>query len=110
MSEPNLTEHRAVLDAVPTDRRVQRFQLVQRVSVVHQPSGPRPFYKWLSHHRSQESAQRAFDTLLPGDRTEARIFDVKRGEFCEPAEWSRDRGRALGDTLSRHLASNGGSK
>jgi hypothetical protein len=109
MSEPNLNEHRAVLAVVPSDRRVQRFQLVQRAGVVQQPNGPQVAYLWLSHHRSQEAAQRALDALLPGDRVEARIFDLKRAEFCETAEWSRDRGRALGDVLSRHLAS-GGSK
>lgn len=109
MSEPNLNEQRAVLAVVPAGKRVQRYQLVQRSGVVQQPNGPQVAYIWLSHHRSVESAQRALDGMLPGDRVEARIFDLRRAEFIA-AEWSKDRGRHLGEVLSRHLASGEGSK
>lgn len=64
----------------PAGKRVQRFQLVQRVG------GGRYAFVFVSQHRTIESARHAQEQMLEGDRVESEILDLQTGERAEAQE------------------------
>lgn len=64
-----------IVGGPPAGKRVQRFQLVQR-------RGDGRF-DFISQHRTEESAKRAQEKMLEGDRVDSKILDVETGAGAE---------------------------
>lgn len=74
MGIDNTAALRAISIGSPS--RIQRFHVLVRVGDAH--------FDWLSQHRTLESALSRFNSLLPGDRADAVVFDVRLGATCAP--------------------------